>query len=239
MTELESATDLELIPVIPFSYFILLIAGVAIGTSAAVLLLPSILPGLHSSINSEHPKAFWYLSRSSAMVAFILLWLSMALGLMITNKLARIWPGGPIAYDVHQFSSIVGLAFAIFHALILLGDAYISFDFLSVIVPFVSHSYRPFWVGIGQVSLYLMAIVILSFYLRKQITRKGWRLLHFTSYLVFLLALIHGVASGSDTQNLWVRSLYWLLLGSILFLTVYRVLTRIFRPAMKKSIANP
>ena len=34
------------------------------------------------------PKAYWYLSRSSAIVAYILLWISMVLGLAITNKLA-------------------------------------------------------------------------------------------------------------------------------------------------------
>ena len=41
------------------------------------------------------------ISDSSAIVAYILLWISMVLGLAITNKLARTWPGGPTFADLN------------------------------------------------------------------------------------------------------------------------------------------
>src|SRR6476646_6603183 len=79
--------------------------AVAAGAALAVAVLPSLLPGLSDSFAGSAPKAYWYLARASALVAFSLLWLAMALGLSITNKLARVWPGGPTAFELHQHAS--------------------------------------------------------------------------------------------------------------------------------------
>ena len=68
-------------------------------------------------------------------MAFALLWLALALGLTITNRLARLWPGGPVAFDVHQHASLLALTFALFHALILTGDRFIAFILAQVAVP--------------------------------------------------------------------------------------------------------
>jgi hypothetical protein len=84
--------------------------------------------GLSGSLVWDAPKGYWYLSRASAWMAFALLWLSMALGLLITNRLARVWPGGPNAFDLHQHVSLLALAFSLFHALILLGDRYVGYS---------------------------------------------------------------------------------------------------------------
>jgi hypothetical protein len=64
-----------------------------LGMLAAMAMLPYWLPGLISSVEGPAPKAYWYLSRSSGLVAYALLWQSMVLGLLMTNRLARLWPG--------------------------------------------------------------------------------------------------------------------------------------------------
>ena len=125
---------------------------------------------------------------------------------------------------MHKFTSLLALAFGLFHGLILLGDAYINYTLAQVLLPFASRSFRPVWVGLGQVALYLLALVGLSFYARPWIGRRAWRLIHFLSFAVFLLALAHGAASGTDTREAWVRSMYWVSGGSLLFLTIYRIL---------------
>ena len=93
----------------------------------------------------------------------------MALGLAITNKLARAWPGGPTIAALHDYTSLLGLAFGCFHALILTGDRYTNYTLAQVLVPFASVNYRPLWVGLGQIGLYLMGIVGLSLYVRRWI----------------------------------------------------------------------
>jgi DMSO/TMAO reductase YedYZ heme-binding membrane subunit len=54
--------------------------------------------------------------------------------------------------------------------------------------------------------------------------RRAWRLVHALSFVVFALALAHGVMSGSDSDAVWARAIYWASGGSVLFLTIYRVL---------------
>lgn len=211
-------------PAMAFETFLLLLFSVILGALAAIFVLPTWLPGLSSSLVGSEPKAYWYLSRASAMVSYVLIWLAMALGVMISNKMSRVWPGALTTFDLHQYASLLGLAFALFHALILLGDRYIGYTLATVLLPFASQSYKPLWVGLGQLSFYLLAIVALSFYVRKQIGQKVWRLIHFLSFLLFLFALAHGIMAGTDSGEPWALGLYWGTGGSLLFLIVYRIL---------------
>lgn len=209
-------------PALAWQLVVLMLLAAALGAIGAVFLLPAWLPGLTASLFGEAPKAYWYLARSSGVVAYILLWLSMVFGVMMTNKLARLWPGGPTAFDAHQFTSLLGLAFALFHAIILLGDEYIQSGLVNVLVPF-AYDYRPEWVGVGQMAFYAMAIIAFSFYVRQQIGRRAWRLIHYLSFLTYLAALAHGITAGTDTTTRFMQSLYWGSGGLLLFLTIYRI----------------
>ncbi len=202
----------------------IILLAVAAGMLLSVYLLPVILPSMSHSIVSSDPKVYWYLSRGSAFVAFGLLWLSMALGLGLTGKMAKVWPGLLQAVDLHEFTSLLGLGAALFHGLILTGDRYIQFTQLQVLIPFASQGYEPIWVGIGQVAFYVWGIIALSFYVRKQIGAKTWRLIHLTSFMAFAMAMLHGIASGTDSGTVWAMLMYWGSAGSLLFLLAYRVL---------------
>lgn len=231
MTETTEPIDINNVPpAMPLQTFGLLLLATAAGTLVAIWVLPIWLPGLNASLQGATPQVFWFLSRSSAIVAYSLLWLSMAFGLIITNKLARLWPGGPVAFDLHQYTSLLGLAFALFHALILLGDKYMNFHVLQILTPFATSGYRPAWVGLGQLAFYSMAIVALSFYLRRQIGSHIWRLIHYLSFGAYLLALTHAVVSGTDSVVFWASGLYWLSGGALLFLFFYRVLLAVTKP---------
>jgi predicted ferric reductase len=210
--------------------------AVAAGTLLAVVVLPTWLPDLVATVNGEAPKVFWYLSRGSALVAYLLLWGSMAAGLAISNRMARLWPGGPAAVDLHQYLSLLGLAFGLFHALILTGDEYIQINVLRALLPFAVQSYKPVWVGIGQISFYVWFMVVGSFYVRKRIGTKSWRWIHYASFLAFALALAHGLVSGTDSAHPAAAGLYWLSGGSVLFLLYYRILVTVgTRNSARKS----
>jgi len=103
-------------PAMNLQSLVLMMVAVVVGTALAIAVLPIWLPGLAHSLLGPNPQIYWFLSRGSAIIAYILLWLSMVLGVMMTNKMARAWPGGPVAYDLHQHTSLLGLAYALFHA---------------------------------------------------------------------------------------------------------------------------
>jgi predicted ferric reductase len=221
------------------SIIVLTLMAALSGTLFAVTRYPNMLPGLASSLLGAEPKAFWYLSRATAITAFFLLWLSMAMGISITNRLAKVWPGGPTAFELHEFFSLLGIAFALFHGAILMGDHYIHYGLTQVLVPFSSQQYKPFWVGLGQLSFYVWGIVVLSFYVRKRISTRSWRLIHYASYLAFGLALVHGIVSGTDSGLGWTNIMYWTSGTVLVFLLVYRILVssgnKQKRPAITQS----
>jgi predicted ferric reductase len=207
--------------------FLLVLLAMALGTLAAVVVLPNMAPNLAATLLGSDPKAFWYLSRGSAFVAMSLLWLSMALGLTITNKMARIWPGAPAAFAIHEYVSLLGLAFAIFHALVLMGDHYIKFTLAQIVIPFTSVGYKPLLVGLGQVGFYVWLLVALSFYVRSTIGPKTWRAIHYISFLCYGVALYHGITSGTDTKMLWAQSYYWISGASLIFLLMHRIVVSV------------
>jgi predicted ferric reductase len=176
-----------------------------------------------TSLSGSDPKAYWYLSRGTAFVSLSLLWISMALGLSITNKMARWWPGAPAAFAIHEYVSLLGLAFALFHALVLLGDHYINFTMAQIFMPFGTVEYKPFWVGIGQIGFYAWLMVALSFYIRSMIGQKTWRVVHYLTFAMYLMGLFHGLFSGTDSSTNWAQWYYWVSGGSLLFLFVYRM----------------
>lgn len=204
--------------------FLMFLVAMTVGLLVAVLILPAWLPNMSFSLGGDAPKVYWYLSRATAFVSLSLLWLSMALGLGITNKMARLWPGAPAAFALHEYVSLLGLAFAVFHGIVIIGDHYINFTLLQLIVPFSTVDYRPFWVGIGQLAFYTWAILAISFYIRPIIGQKSWRFLHYGSFGMYLLGIFHGLFSGTDTSAGWAQYYYWISAGSLLFLLTYRIL---------------
>jgi predicted ferric reductase len=216
------------------SVFLVLLAVIA-GAIGGMYLLRVLMPGYYQSVASAQPKVYWYLTRASAFVAYFLLWLSMVLGVGVTNKLAAKWPGLAKTNDLHQYVSLLGLAFGLFHGLILVGDQYMNLKVFQIFVPFSISVYRPIEVGIGQVAFYVWAIVLFSFYVRKRIGSKVWRAIHYLSYLTLLGALVHGLLSGTDTGVLATNLFYWITGGILLFLTVYRIIAEVVAASERKQ----
>jgi predicted ferric reductase len=204
--------------------FAVVMLAAFIGAVTAAILLPKWIPGLAQSVTGVKPKVFWYLSRGSAFIAYFLLWLSMMFGTGITNKLSARWPGLPSTTELHQYTSILGLFFGFFHGMILMADQYMHFSLAQVLLPFSTTTYRPFAVGIGQLSFYIMLMVTLSFYVRKKMGYKTWRALHFFSFASYTLTLIHGITAGTDSSTIVAQYVYLITGALLLFMISYRIL---------------
>lgn len=220
LRETQSATDQT---ALGMGSLMSLLIAIGLGALGALIVLPHWASPLAGTLLGSNPKAYWYLSRGSGFVALGLLWLSMLLGLLITDKLHRSWPGAPAAFAIHEYVSLLGLVFVAFHALILIGDQFIKYRLTQILIPFGSINYHPIWVGLGQIGFYAWAIISATFYVRQKIGPKAWRLIHYASFFNFVVAMIHGLAAGTDHSSVWAQVIYWVMGGSTLFLTVYRV----------------
>lgn len=216
---------------------ILMLLAVAGAALAAAVVLPAWLPGLYTSLLGEEPKAFWYLARASGVVAYLLLWFSMVLGLVVSNRMARLWNGGPSAVDLHQYVTWLAIAFSVFHALILLGDRYIQATLFQVLTPFTYVGYNPFWVGVGQVMFYVAVIVAASYYFRKQMGYGAWRTLHYASFVLYLGLTLHGMFAGTDTTAPLMIVVYIATGASICLLTIVRIVDVMRAPRTTRNVS--
>ncbi|MEP7134372.1 MAG: hypothetical protein ABI904_05520 [Chloroflexota bacterium] len=205
--------------------FMVLFVGVVASLLILIPLLPIGIPNLtysFTSINGHAPKIYWYLSRSAGFIGLSILWVSMALGLSITNKLARLWPGAPTAFAIHEYASLLGLVFVLYHGLVLMGDHFVDFSLPKLMLPF-SIAYRTIWIGLGQVCFYIWLITAASFYVRPWIGQKTWRLIHYVNFATYTMGFLHGINSGTDSTTQWAHGYYLISGTSLLALLAYRI----------------
>jgi DMSO/TMAO reductase YedYZ heme-binding membrane subunit len=193
---------------------------ITLGLAGAGLLLGIGVTGL-----AGETKSFWYLSRAAGFVAYLLLWGSVVWGLLLSSKIGQGKLRPPALLDAHRFLSYVALGFAFFHGLVLMGDRYLSFPLSAILVPFAG-SYKPTLVAAGQLALWLSLLVSLSFLVQKRIGRRAWRSLHYVSFAVYGLALMHSIWLGSESHLLVVKAMYLLTAEAVIFLTAYRISSR-------------
>lgn len=201
----------------PGSLFLSAIVGVALASAGFAI-------GLGATGMVPGTTSFWYLSRASGFVAYLLLWGSVVWGLLLSTGIGRRWMKPPHLLEVHQFLSAVAVGFAAFHGLILTGDRYVSFPISAVVLPFAAR-YEPLLVACGQIATWLSALLIASFHVRRRLGGSMWRRLHYASFVAFWLALIHGILLGSETETVWASSLYVGTAAPVIFLSIYRLLS--------------
>lgn len=206
--------------------FIGLLATI-IGTGFAIYAFTEYGSLMTASVTAQDGKGFWDLARATGVVAYLLFWGAIVLGLLMSNKLAKLWPSGPTAYAVHEYMCLLGLVFAVFHAGILLGDKYINFSLTQILVPFMTTGSASFMVGLGQIAIYLLAALVISYYIRPWIGFAAWRWLHFAAFMAFALITAHGLLAGTDTKTPLLLGLYAITNGSVFFFTFYRIFNMI------------
>ena len=123
-------------------------------------------------------------------------------------------------FDFHEHLSLLSLGFVALHVLVLMLDTYEPFSLTDILVPFVSH-YRPLWVGIGIIGMYLSLLVTVTFYIRNFISMKAFRQIHYLSMAAYIGVTLHGLYSGTDSTLAFMQNLYAGTSLSIVFLCVY------------------
>jgi predicted ferric reductase len=173
-------------------------------------------------------QTWWYVTRASGIIAYLLLWFSTILGLAVTSKYLDGMLDRLFTYDFHEFISLLAIAFTLVHVLVLTLDKYLPYTFAQILVPFIS-PYRPFWVGVGVISFYLIVLVTVTFYFRNKIGKRAFRTIHYLSLLSYIGVTLHGYYSGTDTALPSMKILYNVSGLAVLFLTVYWLVMLGFR----------
>jgi methionine sulfoxide reductase heme-binding subunit len=76
----------------------------------------------------------------------------------------------------------------------------VTIGLATAVLPFVS-GYKPFWLGLGAISLDLIAALIVTSLARARMSRRAWRGIHWLAYAAWPLAVVHSIGSSSDGRG--------------------------------------
>lgn len=183
-------------------------------------------------------QLWWYVTRSAGIIAYLLLWFSMAWGLAVPSKLLDPLLDRGFTFDFHQFISLLSIGFMLLHIIVLTVDRYLPYSTWQILIPFLSQ-YRPVWVGIGVISFYIILLVTVTFYLRGRIGMRAFRSIHVLSLLGYLGATLHGLYAGSDSPLPVMQLLYKGTGLVIVFLTVYWLILKMQQKQGAKQADKP
>ena len=181
-------------------------------------------------------QIWWYVTRAAGIIAYLLLWFSTILGLAVTSKYLDEMLDRIFTYDFHEFISLLAVGFTLLHVLVLMLDKYMPYSLGQILVPFIS-PYRPFWVGVGVISFYIILLVTITFYLRNRIGSRNFRIIHYLSLAGYIGATLHGYYSGTDTALPAMQILYKISGLAVLFFTVYWLVLLAMRKAENRRKA--
>lgn len=167
------------------------------------------------------PKIWWYLSRATGLVAWGLAVASILLGLALATRALGPRPRAPWLLALHRWLGALTLAFTAGHVSAIVADSFVHFGVADVLVPFAS-SWKPLPVAWGIVAAWFLVAIQLTSWQMKRVSKSTWHAIHLTSYLVAVLATVHGLTAGADTAN---PMFFWALISTIAataFFAIYR-----------------
>lgn len=206
---------------------------------------------LSNELFAKSNATMWYIGRISGIGAFVMFTLVVCFGLLMTSKILVKFPffSAPNALEVHSFNaSFIGMTLLAAHILALMSDTYIQIKPKEVLIPFILQRNLVSSMGfdlkipvaLGVIALYLALILVTTSRLRKSvIPLKIWRAVHYSSFLFYLLFLIHGFTAGSDSREFWMQGLYLVSLVLVLGLTILRIFgKKLFLPQPAAPTTN-
>jgi methionine sulfoxide reductase heme-binding subunit len=166
----------------------------------------------------------WNIARAGGFTSYVLLTLAVVVGLALSTQLQSPgrWPR-LINSELHNFLTLLSTIFMVVHVLAVWIDPFTRFGWNEIFIPFASH-YRPIWMALGIVALYLGIAIGISTWLRPRIGYTWWRRLHVLTLGIFVLVTIHGLGTGSDTQTPWALGIYLVSIAAVGLLFCRRLL---------------
>lgn len=199
-----------------------------------------------STIGVPSSKYFWLFARASGIAAFIFLTIGILYGMGMSTRSAYKIMRPPLAMEIHQTINVISLVAVIAHFTSLFFDNYFHLQLSEAFIPFLIK--RPFTselgldftyaIGFGIIAFYLIMLLVVTSLIRKKISIKLWRKIHYTSLLTYWIFVLHAITSGSDSKELWMQLIYGASVTLVTIMFLYRIYTMIKNKATKDALSK-
>lgn len=147
-------------------------------------------------------EAMWALGRGTGTVALVVFTLSLVLGVVARSGRATLGLSRFGINEVHRTAALTGVGLIVVHVTSLLLDPWAQLRLVDLVVPFLG-AHRPLWLGLGTLALDLLFVVTVVSLLRDRLGPRVFRTVHWATYLLWPVALLHGLGNGTNAGSLW------------------------------------
>jgi methionine sulfoxide reductase heme-binding subunit len=158
--------------------------------------------------------ALWAFGRGTGVVALVLFTVSIVLGIVARSGRRVPWLGRVGISDLHRTAALTGTGLVVAHLGSLLFDPYAQLKLVDLALPFLA-AYRPLWLGLGTLAVDILAIVTVVSLMRQRVGPKAFRAVHWATYALWPLALLHALGSGTDAGTTWFLGLAVVCVGAV------------------------
>lgn len=144
----------------------------------------------------------WFANRGTGVVLVGLLTVSVALGVLSTERAGSRWWPRFLTQGLHRNVALLSVLMLAAHVTTAVADSYVDIRWADAFVPGRS-AYEPFWLALGSVALDLLLAVTVTSIVRHRLAHRSWRAIHVTTYAAWVLGLVHGIGMGTDAREPW------------------------------------
>jgi sulfoxide reductase heme-binding subunit YedZ len=163
----------------------------------------------------------WYATRGAGVVSIVLLTGVVLLGILSSVRWQTAsWPRF-LTTGLHRNLALATLIFLAIHVITAVVDPFTALGWQAAVIPF-SSSYRRLWLGLGVVAIYLLVAIIVTSLVRPFFGHSAWRATHWLTYLMWPVAVIHGIGTGTDPRFAWMLAIEAVCIGSVVAAVAWR-----------------
>jgi DMSO/TMAO reductase YedYZ heme-binding membrane subunit len=156
------------------------------------------------AIVAVHPQLWWWVSRSTGMVAGVLLVASLVWGVLVSTRALKPIDRPAWLLDMHRWFSALACVLIVVHLIALVADNFVHFSWAELFVPGAS-PWKTMPVALGVVAFWLIVVVQGTSLLQRRMPRDLWKFIHYFAYLAVWLTSLHGALAGTDAGNVVYR----------------------------------
>ncbi|WP_084599171.1 ferric reductase-like transmembrane domain-containing protein [Actinoplanes subtropicus] len=138
------------------------------------------------------------------VLALVALSITIMIGLVATDRLVLSIRQRVLLQSAHRTTGLIAVTSLALHVWTKIAESHISV--IDIFIPFLNQGNR-LYVGFGTISGWIMVLVMWTGIARSRFIGRGkpwmWRSIHAISYLMWPIALVHGLAAGRAAKT-WV-----------------------------------
>ena len=139
-------------------------------------------------------------SEATGVISMVLLSAVVVLGILLDRRVRL--PGQPryAGLSLHRYTSLLAVGFLALHIITAIVGPYARVGLAATVIPFTS-PYARSWLGLGAIASDLMVAIIVTSLLRRHLSHRTWRTIHWLAYACWPVALAHSLGTGGGMRS--------------------------------------